>query len=264
MERIDGDDTLPVLPAPRPIGTTGYFGPPGIGIQATQVTYEWANGIQEENAKVIESYGLTLDKTNNGQLNEAITGYVNYLSGEIADNDADITYLSGEIDNITTDVAGQFNYNNMMLIEEQYATTVEPAGPTGATWNKRLLNTEVINNIAGSSLVAGVVGLPAGDYYVEAQCLYHGGGDITLRTKARVRNTSDSISEVISDSGYLLGNGGSGYQFNLNLAGPISIVGTKTFELQHYVSTATNVDLGQSSDEGEIEVYSRLKIWKVG
>jgi hypothetical protein len=75
MHRIDDPTASPTLPAPRPPGTPGYFtgGSPGSsGFAATVVRYEFMNAVQEELVAVIQAAQLVLDKTNNGQLLEAL------------------------------------------------------------------------------------------------------------------------------------------------------------------------------------------------
>jgi hypothetical protein len=75
MHRIDDPTAVATLPAPRPVGTPGYFtgGSPGSGgFAATIVRYEFMNALQEEISHVIEGAGLTLDKTNNTQLSQAL------------------------------------------------------------------------------------------------------------------------------------------------------------------------------------------------
>jgi hypothetical protein len=75
MHRIDDPTAVPTLPAPRAQGTPGYFtgGSPGSsGFAATVVRYEWLNSHQEELAHVVETAGLTLNKTDNTQLLQAL------------------------------------------------------------------------------------------------------------------------------------------------------------------------------------------------
>lgn len=75
MHRIDGDGAVDVIPTPESVGSTvGYFqkGNPATGTRATQVTADWCNAIQEEIAGAIENKGISLDKTNRGQLKMAI------------------------------------------------------------------------------------------------------------------------------------------------------------------------------------------------
>jgi hypothetical protein len=75
MHRIDDPTAVPTLPAPRPAGTPGFFtgGAPGAGgFLATVVRYEFMNSLQEELAYVVEQSGLSLLKTDNTQLLQAL------------------------------------------------------------------------------------------------------------------------------------------------------------------------------------------------
>ncbi len=78
MHRIDHSTNNATLPSPDAAGTAGYFkkGDPGTGVPATVVTADWANAQQEELAYVIEQAGLTLSKTNNTQLRQAIQNMI--------------------------------------------------------------------------------------------------------------------------------------------------------------------------------------------
>lgn len=75
MQRISGNNVYGSLPITRPTANTpGFFGPgvPAAGQGSTQVTYEWANSVQEEMAHAIEATGMALDVKNNKQLTAAI------------------------------------------------------------------------------------------------------------------------------------------------------------------------------------------------
>lgn len=63
MFRIDAADNV-----------AGQFGEgnPATGQPGTKVSAEWLNTVQEELARVIEAFGLTLDKANSGQLATAL------------------------------------------------------------------------------------------------------------------------------------------------------------------------------------------------
>lgn len=64
MHRIDGDGFAP--------GNLFTDGDPGMGIEATVVTDDWANDVQEELCNVIEATGVTLVKGDQEQLLDAI------------------------------------------------------------------------------------------------------------------------------------------------------------------------------------------------
>ena len=76
MYRIDNDTAISALPTPEAAGVhpNYYFtkGNPSLGVPATIVTADWANAVQEEISGVIEAAGLTLSKSNQAQLLQAI------------------------------------------------------------------------------------------------------------------------------------------------------------------------------------------------
>lgn len=78
MHRIDHATAVAEQPAQTAPGTPGYFseGNPALGAQATVVTKDWANAIQEEVAHVIEAAGVELDKTDNSQLYAAVMALI--------------------------------------------------------------------------------------------------------------------------------------------------------------------------------------------
>lgn len=74
MHRIDHPTNVEAKPAPLPQVRPGYFtrGDALTGQEATWVTADWANDIQENIAQVIEAALLELEKGNGGQLLAAI------------------------------------------------------------------------------------------------------------------------------------------------------------------------------------------------
>src|SRR6516164_6258029 len=74
MHRIDVPSAVPALPTPKQPGTPGYYtdGDPTTGLQATIVSDDWCNAVQEEIAYVVEQSGLVLSKTDRTQLYQAI------------------------------------------------------------------------------------------------------------------------------------------------------------------------------------------------
>lgn len=70
MHRIDSAGISVGLPTPASAGTPGYFtaGNPTTGTPATVIGADWLNAIQEELVAVVVAGGLSLDKTNRGQL----------------------------------------------------------------------------------------------------------------------------------------------------------------------------------------------------
>jgi hypothetical protein len=122
MHRIDDPTAVPTLPAPRPQGTPGYFtgGSPGSsGFAATVVRYEFMNALQEELAAIVAAAGLTLDKTNNGQVLAALRQMVRFkLTADTvfyispSGNDSNDGLTAG-----TAFLTGQAAWNKAMTID---------------------------------------------------------------------------------------------------------------------------------------------------
>lgn len=82
MHRIDHPTAVAVRPAPAAAGTPGYFtgGDPLAGQEATWVTEDWLNDVQENIAQVIEAFGA-LAKGDGTQLLLAIRGLISTEGG---------------------------------------------------------------------------------------------------------------------------------------------------------------------------------------
>lgn len=111
MFRIDNATNTASLPTPAVVGPNpdGFFidGNPGLGIAATVVDADWANAVQEEICNVITSAGLTLDKTAQDQLYDAVIALINATpvadTNAIVKGSADASkLLRFEVDGLTT------------------------------------------------------------------------------------------------------------------------------------------------------------------
>jgi hypothetical protein len=103
MHRIDHPTAGPLLPAPGPAGTPGFFNPD------TVLTKDWANAIQEELVAIVEAGGLTLSKTIRTQVRDALralfggtgllgaTGYMRLPGGLIAQWGNNATAPTGNV-----------------------------------------------------------------------------------------------------------------------------------------------------------------------
>jgi hypothetical protein len=139
---------------------------------------------------------------------------------------------------------------------------------TGGAWRTRDLNTVKTNTITGSSLTSNQFVLPAGTYWLEASApVASGNGNTIDQVKAKIRNITDSTDTIIGFSENL-------YMFAANtygglrcfVSGSFTLTATKTFELQHYArvtGTAGN-SFGVATGFSVVEVYSEVKVWKVG
>ncbi len=94
MHRVDTSTNVTVLPAPKPAGTPGYFseGNESSGAKATYPGPDFFNSLQEEVVAPILAAGLTLSKSDNTQLLQAIIALAK--SYGFSTGDAKITYKS--------------------------------------------------------------------------------------------------------------------------------------------------------------------------
>jgi hypothetical protein len=75
MHRIDNASAATSQPLLKPQGPQGYFteGNVTIGQTPTILEADWLNNVQEELVNIVHKGGLTLDKTNNAQLLQALS-----------------------------------------------------------------------------------------------------------------------------------------------------------------------------------------------
>lgn len=82
MQRIDHSTAVASKPQPSEPGTPGFFsgGDPNTGRDATWITPDWANDVQENICEVIEAAGISLGKGDGLQLLAAIR----HFAGQVA------------------------------------------------------------------------------------------------------------------------------------------------------------------------------------
>jgi hypothetical protein len=143
-----------------------------------------------------------------------------------------------------------------------YLKDVKASGTSGGTatpgtYQTRILNTQE-GNISFCSLSSNQFTLLAGTYIIEAVSSYY---QITTY-KSKIRNITNSTDEIISLTGSRGTTSVGGFS---HLFGNITITSPKVFELQYRAgSTAGTSDLGLAASYGDNEVYSIVKITKVG
>lgn len=127
------------------------------------------------------------------------------------------------------------------------------------TWYTRILNTSVTNEITSASLGSNRITLPAGTYHVWATA----GFRATSGThKLRLRNITDGSTAVVGMN-HLFGSATFGGSV-ISLSGRLTIAGSKSFELQHYVTGTTSAQgFGDVASSGEVEVYADALVWKI-
>lgn len=148
MFRIDHPTAVAELPAVGAAGVPGYFsaGDPATSAQATVVTADWANAIQEEIANVIEGAGIALQKGTNNQLLTAINALVTGVG-------AGVLLKANNLSDVTDVGTARQNLGLGALAVKNTAAIADVAGLQAALDGKAAL--------AGAAF-SGAISLPAG------------------------------------------------------------------------------------------------------
>lgn len=166
-------------------------------------------------------------------------------------------------DNIVT---GDFlDSNNLFQIQHQ-----KPSGSNGGNIvtgeNTLTLNTVVKNEITGASLSSNQIILPVGKYYVSAKAKVYMNGGVS-GFSLHLDNITDTLQIIRGLSTYLLENDVSSYAWDstLDINGYFELSSTKTLELKCYVENdGIQTYNGNKSNNGDVEIYNDILIWKVG
>ena len=149
------------------------------------------------------------------------------------------------------------DFQDIAIFNETQAASTAGGSFTTGSWQTRVLNTTVVNNIASCSLASNAVSLPAGTYYMRAIAPSF----LTNEHQIKIYNNTDATDVVL---------GGQAYGANTVEAATISeaftvvtITGTKSFLVQHRcaVSKATN-GLGTAITWGN-NIYARFEIRRI-
>lgn len=159
------------------------------------------------------------------------------------------------------DLTSFLSINNLLHIQDQ-----KPAGTSGGSavsgWQTRDINTVVTNNITGASLdaVNKKFTLPVGIYYFDikapaAQVLTH---------RIHLKNQTDTVDVLKGRNAY----GYSTYPTmeDASLTGILTITSAKEFSIEHNCGISAAQGLGYLGTHSytDIEIYTDVKIWKVG
>ena len=151
--------------------------------------------------------------------------------------------------------AGKFESALLHVRDEKAAGTASGTATSGS-FQTRVLNTVMTNEISGASLSSNQITLPSGTYFVYANAQLWS----SARGKIKLRNVTDSSDTIIGGCGYS-GSGAAAISF---LSGRFTIASQKTFELQHRNETTKTTDgYGVEANYGVAEVFADVQIWKV-
>jgi hypothetical protein len=151
---------------------------------------------------------------------------------------------------------------------------------TLSTWNTRVLNQEKTDDLS-LSISSNQISLVAGTYYIRvvASTRFTGaasnGGVQHCMSKLRLRNITDGSNILIGMGCTHQGqddSGGNIQTMDLTLQtflnGRFTLAGTKTVELQNWVSNALiggpTARPGKAISSGDTEVYTDFELWRIG
>jgi len=149
--------------------------------------------------------------------------------------------------------------SNLFSIVDQKAPGTDGGTFTLGAWRTRDLNTIIVNEIAGASLSANQVTLPAGTYRVYARAPAASAG----RILSRLYDVTGA-AELLKGSNTRTATSGTEMVDSI-IVGQFVLGVTSVIELQHQ-SNATQTDTGfgaASNIGGEGEVYSAIEFLKV-
>ena len=161
-------------------------------------------------------------------------------------------------------VAGSFE-GKLLHIQDQKTSGTGAGTSTSGSFQTRTLNTVATNEITGASLSSNRITLPAGTYYIQA----HAPAFHIKRHKIKLRNITDSSDTLIGTSGFAddFTGGGSDIEIQTRsfIEGRFTLSGTKSVEIQHRTEISqSNNGFGVACIFGVIEIYTDVKIWKIG
>ncbi len=144
-------------------------------------------------------------------------------------------------------------------VREEQTSGTAGGSATSGSFATRTLNT-LTQSDSWASLASNQIDLLAGDYLFLAWAPAHR----VDQHKIKIRNIDDSTDAAIGNSSFN-SSGGTGNSSSIAfLAGFTSIASTKTFELQHRVTTTKATDgFGVASTYGVVEVFGSVVIFKI-
>jgi hypothetical protein len=191
----------------------------------------------------------------------AYTVTTNYAHGSGASNgNVGISYLVGNGGFIENEAVlvhiskigdkGDIGGMPIALIRDKQATGVGPGSVTTGTWNTRRLVDLWANDI-GATLSGNVFTIPAGKYWLESSA--PSSGSVGHQTRLY-----DVTAGTVSDYGTSeFGASRSIIRILISLAAP------RSFRIDHYFN-GSSATAGQANNNGGYEVYTEVKITKVG
>lgn len=203
-----------------------------------------------ERSLLVDASGLTLNAT---VKTSAGTG-IAVLAGTKVWLLCDGTNVIESADNL---FSGGLTTDNFLHVQDQ-KTSGTGAGAAVAGNQTRVINTVLTNTITGASLASNTITLPAGDYFATGEST---GRNLDRFQASLYDNTLASF--ILNGSSELSLT--ADVQTKSFFSGTFTLSGT-TDVIVNFYSTNANAfsGLGLGTASGQIEVYTDVKIWKVG
>jgi hypothetical protein len=148
--------------------------------------------------------------------------------------------------------------SRLFHVREELTSGSTPADSSGTnSWNTRVVNTSVTNEISGASLATNQITLPAGTYYIDANAPAWG----TNSHRLKLYNVTDATDTLLGACEYSQTGAGDITQSRSTVRGRFTIAGTKAFELRHW-SARNGASLGRAASTGQSEHYTEALIWR--
>lgn len=142
---------------------------------------------------------------------------------------------------------------------DEKASGTNGGASSATTTHTRTLNTTVRNTLTGASLGSNEVTLPAGTYRVRA--IAPAAGNVGQH-KAHIYNVTDGAVLLV---GVPMRSGAATESSASVVDGSFTLAAQKNISLRHYVtSSVAGNGLGSACNDGNIEVYASLQIWRIG
>jgi hypothetical protein len=148
------------------------------------------------------------------------------------------------------------NFSDIAIFNETQASGTEGGTFTSGAWQKRTLNTTLVNNVTGCSIASSVITLTAGTYYFTGRAPAFN----VLGHQLRIQNTTAATTVQLGTVMYVSNNNTG----NALVEGVVTITGSTNFELQHRCSSTVSTNgFGAAQSFGVGEVYSQLQIRRI-
>lgn len=166
---------------------------------------------------------------------------------------------SGTVTGVDAGTSGT-GYLGYINVQDQKTLNTNGGTPSAATYNTRVLNTEVNDTNSDCSLASNQMTLTAGTY----ECVVSAPAYSAGHHKLRLRNVTDSTTVLVGSADY--GVTGAQAQSNRSfLSGRFTIAASKALEVQHYIESASggSLGLGAPTNATEVEVYTIVELRRV-